>query len=161
MVVHDVQNLPVAPAPVKREAATSPSYQLPFSHYGKIADQSSLGKGGGDAAPCDREGMGAGMEGAGSVVSTDRTQRAMNPDTQLTFFFLFSPGPQPVRWSCPCSGLSLSTSVNLIQIILHRCAQRLISSVVLDSAKLAVLPSYLSSGPVTDGLHCDGWASPF
>lgn len=158
-MVRDVQKLPVAPAPVKRGAATSPSYQLPFSHYGKIADQSSLGRRGGNAVPCDRGGMGAGVEGAGGVVSTDRRQRAMN--TQLTFLFLFSPGPQPVRWSCPCSGLSLSISVNLIQIILHRCAQRLISSVVLDPAKLAVSPSHLSSGPVTDGLHCDGWASPF
>lgn len=49
--------------------------------------------------------------------------------------------------------LSLSTLVNLIQIILHRCAQRFISSAVLDPAKLAALPSHLSSGPVMDGLH--------
>lgn len=39
---------------------------------------------------------------AGSVVFTDRMQRAMNAGAQLTSFFLFSPGPQPVRWSCPC-----------------------------------------------------------
>lgn len=87
---------------------------------------------------------------AGGVVSTDGKS---DERSRLTFLFLVSPGPQPVRWSCPSSGLNLSTLVNLIQIILHRCAQRFISSAVLDAAKLAVLPSHLSSGPVMDGLH--------
>lgn len=64
-------------------------------------------------------------------------QRATNARAWRSFSFLSSPGLQPMAWRHPQSGAS-SVSIHRVSIP-HRQAQRLVSLVILDLAKLSEL----------------------
>lgn len=104
----------------------------------KITGQSNSRKGGCVRAytvHLGRESMVSGYETACCIVSPVRKQRVVNAGVPLTFFFLFSPGVQPVgkghsKW------ISSMQLYHLISKTSHRHAQNCVSLVMLNSYEM-------------------------
>lgn len=104
----------------------------------KITGQSNSRKGGCVRAytiHLGRESKVSGYETACCMVSPVRKQRVMNAGVPLTFFFLFSPGVQPVgkghsKW------ISSTQLYRLTSKTSHRHAQNCVSLVMLNSYEM-------------------------
>lgn len=77
------------------------------------------------------------VEAAGHITSTVRN-RELCVLLLLDFPVLCSPGSLVQGVVLPTVKMSLPTPVNLIQMVCHRCAQRLISRVILGYVEMIV-----------------------
>lgn len=100
------------------------------------------GLGGHMMVHCGRELTPTGARGSWvHCISTVKKQRAMNAVySSLSFFVHKVQDPSPWDWCYP-QHIVLSTSVNLIEIALHRHVQRPLVPVILDYIKLTTLHS--------------------
>lgn len=54
-----------------------------------------------------------GMNVNGHIVSAAKKQGEIYDGAQLTFYFLFNPGPQPTVWCCTCSECMFQSQLKL------------------------------------------------